>query len=52
MIVGPARGSSAGSLVCYLTGITTVDPLKHGLIFERFIDLNRGGWFIKDEALP
>ena len=41
MIVGPARGSSCGSLVCYLLGITTVDPIPHGLIFERFIDLNR-----------
>lgn len=41
MLVGPARGSSAGSLVCYLTGITEVDPLVHGLLFERFIDVNR-----------
>ena len=41
MLVGPARGSSAGSLVCYLMGITTVDPIPHGLIFERFIDINR-----------
>jgi DNA polymerase III alpha subunit len=41
MIVGPARGSSAGSLVCYLLGITTIDPIKFGLIFERFIDINR-----------
>lgn len=41
MLVGPARGSAAGSLVCYLLGITTVDPLKHGLIFERFVDINR-----------
>jgi DNA polymerase III alpha subunit len=41
MIVGPARGSSAGSLVCYLLGITTIDPIKFGLIFERFIDVNR-----------
>ena len=41
MLVGPARGSSAGSLVCFLTGITEVDPLVHGLIFERFIDVNR-----------
>jgi DNA polymerase III alpha subunit len=41
MIVGPARGSSCGSLVCYLLDITTVDPLEHGLIFERFIDINR-----------
>jgi hypothetical protein len=41
MLVGPARGSSAGSLVCYLLGITEVDPIFHGLLFERFIDLNR-----------
>jgi len=41
MVVGPARGSSCGSLVCYLTGITTVDPIPYGLLFERFIDLNR-----------
>lgn len=41
MPVGPARGSSAGSLVCYLIGITEVDPIPYGLIFERFIDINR-----------
>lgn len=41
MIVGPARGSSCGSLVCYLLGITTIDPIPYGLIFERFIDINR-----------
>lgn len=41
MLVGPARGSSAGSLVCYFLGITEVDPIPHGLIFERFIDVNR-----------
>lgn len=41
MLVGPARGSSAGSLVCYLLEITEVDPIVHGLIFERFIDVNR-----------
>lgn len=41
MLVGPARGSSAGSLVCFLLGITEVDPLVHGLLFERFIDVNR-----------
>jgi len=41
MLVGPARGSSAGSLICWLLGITEVDPLKHSLIFERFIDINR-----------
>lgn len=41
MLVGPARGSSAGSLVCYLLYITDIDPIPHGLIFERFIDINR-----------
>jgi DNA-directed DNA polymerase III PolC len=41
MIVGPARGSSCGSLVCYLLRITTIDPIPYNLIFERFIDINR-----------
>lgn len=41
MIVGPARGSSCGSLVCYLLGITTIDPIPFDLIFERFIDVTR-----------
>lgn len=41
MIVGPARGSSCGSLVCYLINITTIDPIPYGLIFERFIDSTR-----------
>ena len=41
MIVGPARGSSCGSLVCYLLKITSVDPIPYGLIFERFVDVNR-----------
>ena len=41
MAVGPARGSSAGSLVCYLMGITEIDPLEYNLYFERFIDINR-----------
>lgn len=39
--VGPARGSSAGSLVCYCLGITEINPLQFDLIFERFIDENR-----------
>lgn len=34
---GPGRGSSAGSLVAFLLGITAVDPIEHGLLFERFI---------------
>ena len=41
MVVGPARGSSCGSLVCYLVDITAIDPIPHGLIFERFIDVTR-----------
>lgn len=41
MLVGPARGSSAGSLVCYLIGITEVNPLKFGLLFQRFLDIHR-----------
>ncbi len=41
MFVGPGRGSAGGSLLCYLLGITTVDPLVHGTMFERFIDITR-----------
>jgi DNA polymerase-3 subunit alpha len=44
IMVGPGRGSSAGSLVCYLLGITDIDPLKHGLLFFRFIDIDRDDW--------
>lgn len=39
--VGPGRGSAAGSLVCYALGITDVDPLRYGLIFERFLNPDR-----------
>lgn len=39
--VGKGRGSSAGSLVAYLTGITQVDPIRHGLIWERFYNAGR-----------
>ena len=39
--VGPGRGSSAGSLVAYCLGITQVDPLKFGLLFERFLNPER-----------
>ncbi|WP_457643991.1 DNA polymerase III subunit alpha, partial [Persephonella sp.] len=39
--VGPGRGSAAGSLVAYTLGITDVDPLQHGLIFERFLNPDR-----------
>jgi len=41
IIVGPGRGSAAGSLVCYLTGITNLDPLKYNLLFERFLNPDR-----------
>jgi len=41
IIVGPGRGSAAGSLVCYLVGITKLDPLKYDLIFERFLNPER-----------
>jgi DNA-directed DNA polymerase III PolC len=41
MLVGPARGSSCGSLVCYLLDITDIDPIPYNLLFERFIDVNR-----------
>ena len=41
IMVGPGRGSSAGSLVCYALGITDIDPIKYGLLFFRFIDQDR-----------
>jgi DNA polymerase-3 subunit alpha len=39
--VGPGRGSAAGSLVAYSLGITDLDPIDHGLIFERFLNVER-----------
>ncbi|MFC1570567.1 DNA polymerase III subunit alpha [Candidatus Omnitrophota bacterium] len=39
--VGPGRGSAAGSIVSYALGITDLDPLKYGLIFERFLNPSR-----------
>jgi DNA polymerase III subunit alpha len=41
IMVGPGRGSAAGSLVCYLLGITDVDPIKYDLLFFRFINPDR-----------
>lgn len=41
IMVGPGRGSAAGSLVAYLLNITKVNPLKYGLIFERFLNPGR-----------
>lgn len=43
IVVGPGRGSAAGSLVAYLIGITDIDPIAYGLMFERFINENRKG---------
>jgi DNA polymerase-3 subunit alpha len=39
--VGPGRGSAAGSLVSYSLGITTIDPMRHNLLFERFLNPDR-----------
>ena len=39
--VGPGRGSAAGSIVSYALGITSIDPLKHDLLFERFLNPDR-----------
>lgn len=41
VMVGPGRGSSAGSLVSYLLGITTIDPIRYNLLFERFLNPER-----------
>lgn len=41
--MGPGRGSIGGSLIAYLIGITKVDPIKYGLLFERFISVHRKG---------
>lgn len=41
VLVGPGRGSAAGSLVCYCIGITNVDPLEYNLLFERFLNPER-----------
>src|SRR4030095_11806907 len=39
--VGPGRGSAAGALIAYALGITELDPLAHGLLFERFLNPDR-----------
>jgi DNA-directed DNA polymerase III PolC len=45
---GPGRGSAAGSLVLFLIGVTQVDPVKHGLFFERFVSKSRAKKIIED----
>ena len=41
IVVGPGRGSAAGSLVSYILGITNIDPLRYDLLFERFLNADR-----------
>lgn len=41
IVIGPGRGSAGGSLVAYALGITDLDPLAHGLLFERFLNPSR-----------
>ena len=41
VVVGPGRGSAAGSLIAYVLGITDVDPIKYDLLFERFLNPDR-----------
>ena len=48
---GPGRGSAAGSLVLYLLGVTKLDPVKYGLIFERFVNPTRAKSKIVDGEL-
>lgn len=43
-VVGPGRGSAAGSLVAFVLGITTLDPIKNDLLFERFLNPERAGY--------
>jgi DNA polymerase III subunit alpha len=48
ILVGPGRGSGAGSLVAYQSGITGIDPMEHGLMFERFLTEGRIGKSLPD----
>lgn len=41
VMVGPGRGSAAGSVVAYCLGITKIDPMKYDLLFERFLNPDR-----------
>ncbi len=51
ILVGCGRGSAAGSLLLYLLGITLVDPLQYGLIFERFLLPERAGLYKADTTI-
>lgn len=52
IILGPGRGSAGGSLVSCVLGITEIDPLKYGLIWERFLNKGRGGLPDIDTDVP
>lgn len=52
IFVGPGRGSAAGSIVCYLLGITSIDPLEYDLLFDRFINRDRNGFPDIDSDIP
>lgn len=51
-LVGPGRGSAGGSLVAYLTGITSIDPIHYDLLFERFLAPGRKGFPDIDVDVP
>ncbi len=51
-ILCQGRGSAANSLVCYALGITAIDPIRYGLLFERFLSEERGEWPDIDIDLP
>jgi DNA polymerase-3 subunit alpha len=48
IVVGPGRGSAAGSLISYILNITELDPLKYGLLFERFLNPGRSAVSLPD----
>lgn len=41
IVIGPGRGSAASSIICFILNITTINPLEHNLLFERFLNLER-----------
>lgn len=49
IIVGPGRGSAAGSIVSYILGITNVDPLKYDLLFERFLSVSEKHYITNED---
>jgi len=49
IVVGPGRGSAGGSLVAYLAGITNIEPIKHNLLFERFLAIQEEFYITKKD---